>query len=198
MARQRITRIGARRNGHAGVQGAFALQSAIGNRATASLMREATTATPQASKTHTSIFVTIEGEKQGKFKGGTHIKGREDAIQVHDYKMSITAPTDANSGQKRGARQHQGISFTKAIDDASPQFMQALTNNETLKSVTFAFVKPGADGVEKQFQTVTLENARLTGWTQEDDSESVMIVYEKVSISSAGGTSASDDWNQKQ
>jgi type VI secretion system Hcp family effector len=199
MARQRVTRIDrSRRNGHTGVQGVFALQSAIGNRASAALMREAGTATPTASKTHSSVFVTIEGEKQGKFKGSTPIRGREDAIQIHDYKMSITAPKDKQSGQATGARQHQGISFTKAIDDASPQFMQALTTNEALKSVTFAFVKPGPDGKEVQYQTVTLEGAQLASWTQEDDSEAVTLVYQKVTVSSSGGTTASDDWAKKQ
>jgi type VI protein secretion system component Hcp len=129
LSRSRVTRVDRRKHGENGAAPAFALQSAIGNRASAALMRDATKAEPTAAKVHTSVFMTIEGEKQGKFKGSTHIKGREDAIQIHDYKLGMTAPRDTQSGQATGARQHQGISFTKALDDASPQFMQALTNS---------------------------------------------------------------------
>jgi type VI secretion system secreted protein Hcp len=200
LSRSRVTRI-ERKRGDNGIAPLFALQSAIGNRASAALMREAAPS-PVAKAGLTHVFITLEGEKQGKFKGSSKQKGREDAIPINKYKLEVKAPRDVASGQASGKRQHQGITFTKAMDDSSPQFMQALTSNETLKNVKFEFVKPGADGKEMVFQTVTLEGAHLADWTQEveggEDAESVLIVYEKITLGSGGGTTASDDWQQKQ
>jgi type VI secretion system secreted protein Hcp len=202
LSRSRVTRIDRRKRGENGVAPLFALQSAIGNRASASLMREAATQQPVAKAGQTQVYLTIEGEKQGKFKGGTNQRGREGAIPIHKYKIEMSAPRDAASGQATGKRQHHGITFTKAIDDSSPQFMQALTNNETFKSVKFEFVKPGPDGKEVVFQTVTLEGAQLGDWTQEveggEDAESVLLVYQKITLGSGGGTTATDDWAKKQ
>jgi type VI protein secretion system component Hcp len=132
-----------------GVPQVFALQSAIGNRASASLMREAA---PSSSSTASSpgrgdkqAYIRITGEKQGKFKGSSGIKGREDDIPITTYNMGIKSPRDAASGQATGKRQHQGVSFTKALDETSPQFMEAMASNETLKEVTITFYRPSRD-----------------------------------------------------
>src|SRR5690349_8803895 len=102
-----------RRDGSAAPQ-LFALQSAIGNRASAALMREAATssssAAPAAHKGQKHAYVTIEGAKQGKFKGSSHIKGREDAIEISSYRLAASAPRDVATGQASGKRQFQAIS----------------------------------------------------------------------------------------
>jgi type VI secretion system secreted protein Hcp len=187
-----------------GLPQVFALQSAIGNRASASLMREAatsnTTAAPAPSKANKRAYVTIEAEKQGKFKGSSNLKGREDAIEISNYKFSVTAPRDVSSGRSSGKRQYQAISFKKRVDAASPQFMQALTTNETLKTVTFRFYATASDtGQEGVYQTVTLTNAHLQTWTQDfdagDDLEIVELVFEQIKLDSdTGKTSAQDTW----
>ena len=186
-----------------GVPQVFALQSAIGNRASASLMREAatsnTTAAPAPSKANKRAYVTIEGEKQGKFKGSANVKGREEAIEISNYKLSVTAPRDVSSGQSSGKRQYQAISFKKPVDAASPQFMQALTTNETLKEVKFQFFGQGENGQERVYQTVTLTDAHLKSWTQDfdsgDDLEIVEVVFDKIVLdSNTGQTSTQDTW----
>jgi type VI secretion system secreted protein Hcp len=169
-------------------------------------MREAATSSsssaPTAKTGQTRVFITLEGEKQGKFKGSSKQKGREDAIPINKYKLEVSSPRDKASGQATGKRQHQGITFTKAMDESSAQFLQAMTTNEALKNVKFEFVKPGPDGKEMVFQTVTLEGAHLADWTQEveggEDAESVLLVYEKITLGSGGGTTASDDWAKQQ
>ena len=190
-----------------GVPQVFALQSAIGNRASASLMREAATssssAAPAATKGNKRAYVTIEGAKQGKFKGSSPRKDFEDAIEISNYRLSVTAPRDAGTGQSRGKRQYQAISFKKKVDAASPQFMQALTTNETLPTVTFRFYGPSEQGVERVYQTVTLTNAQLKDWTQDfdsgDDLETVELVFEKIVLdSNTGGTTAQDNWTEQK
>ena len=204
MSRSRVTRIDRRKRGENGVAPLFALQSAIGNRASAALMREAapssssTAAAPR--KGNKSAFITIEGSKQGKFKGSSNIKGREDAIEISSYKLAAKAPRDAASGQATGKRQYQAISFKKAVDASSPQFMTALSTNEILKTVVIQFYGPAPDsGVERLYQTVTLTNASLSAWGQDfdsgDDLESVELVFDDIKLdSNTGGTSANDTW----
>jgi type VI secretion system secreted protein Hcp len=199
-----------RRGDAAGAPQLFALQSAIGNRASAALMREAATtsssAAPAARKGHKHAYITIEGTKQGKFKGSAPIKGREDSIEISNYRLSVSAPHDVGTGQASGKRQYQAISFKKAVDASSPQFMQALTSNEVLPKVTIQFYGVAANGEEQLYQTVTLENATLKSWTQDfenddgsggEDMESVELVFEKITLdSNTGQTSAQDDWHR--
>jgi len=196
----------ARRNN--GAPALFALQSAIGNRASASLMREAAPATSSSAaaphRGNKRAYVTIEGTKQGKFKGSSHIKGREDAIEITKYRLGAKAPRDIATGQASGKRQYQAISFKKAVDASSPQFMEALSRNEVLKSVTFQFYGPAPDsGQERVYQTVTLKNATVSAWSQDfegdegggDDVETVELVFEEITLdSNTGGTSAADKW----
>jgi type VI secretion system Hcp family effector len=185
----------------------FALQSAIGNRASAALMREAATTssstTPAVRRGQKHAYITIEGEKQGKFKGSSQIKGREDAIEISSYRLGVSAPRDVGTGQSTGKRQYQAISFKKAVDASSPQFMKALTENETLKKVVISFYGPDDGGKERVYQTVTLENASLKSWVQDfenedrggDDLEIVELVFEKIELeSNTGGTTAQDSW----
>jgi type VI secretion system secreted protein Hcp len=184
----------------------FALQSAIGNRASASLMREASgssNAAPAPAKGNKRAYVTIEAEKQGKFKGNSPIKGREDAIQISNYRLSVTAPRDVATGQSSGKRQYQAISFKKPVDASSPQFMQALTTNETLKTVTFHFYGQGENGEERVYQTVTLTDAHLKGWSQDfdsgDDLEIVELVFETITLdSNTGKISTQDTWTAQK
>ena len=206
--RRDVSRIDRRERDENGVPQVFALQSAIGNRASASLMREAATssssAAPAAAKGHKRASVTIEGEKQGKFKGSSNVKGREDAIEISKYRLAAKSPRDTASGQASGKRQYQAISFKKAIDAASPQFMQAMTTNEKLKSVTFQFYATSADtGKEGVYQTVTLTNASVSSWVQDfegeegsgEDMETVELVFEDITLeSNIGKTSARDSW----
>ncbi len=193
-----------------GVPQVFALQSAIGNRASASLMREAATSgssAPKASKGKKRAFVTIEGTKQGKFKGSSTVKGREDEIEISNYRLGAKAPRDAATGRSRGKRQYQALSFKKAVDAASPQLFQALTTNESLKTVTFRFYSHAPDsGKEGVYQTVTLTNATVSSFVQDfegeegggEDVETVELTFERIQIdSNTGNTSAQDVWTEQ-
>ncbi len=207
MSRSKVSRKDGRRDENGVVQ-LFGLQSAIGNRASAALMREAATNTPNAAPTaqrgQKTAFMTIEGETQGKFKGSAKVKGREDSIAISNYRLSVNAPRDVATGEASGKRQYKAISFKKGVDAASPQFMQALTKNEVLKEVVIRFYGPAPEsGVDRMYQTVTLKNARLASWTQDfesgEDTESVELVFEEIQLdSTTGGTTVQDTWKQQK
>lgn len=190
-----------------GAPSLFALQSAIGNRASASLLREAAPSSSTSASVHRGnkrAYVTIEGTKQGKFKGSAQIKGREETIEISKYRLGAKQTHDVESGQATGKRQYQAISFKKAVDAASPQLMQALATNETLKTVRFQFYGPSIDtGQDRVYQTVTLTNASVHSWVQDfegdsaggDDGETVELVFEDITLESNTGKTSAEDRN---
>jgi type VI secretion system secreted protein Hcp len=157
--------------------------------------------------------VTVEGSKQGKFKGSAAggramMSDRIDGVAFH---YRIRSPRDAASGQASGKRMHSPVLFTKAADASSPQFFQALATNEVLKSVLFEFYGTDAKTAEPIY-TVKLVNATVSEWNQyageandggrvaiTDGSmlEDVALHFQRIEIESrTGKTMAIDDWYQ--
>lgn len=156
-----------------------------------------------------SFDVTIEGTKQGRFKGE---RGKGDKIAGLAFHYDVKSPRDAATGMASGKRQHGAITFTKAIDSSSPQIFQALISNEVLKSVLFEFRNTNANGEEMVFYQVTLTNAtiseveqyagmsgsggaRHSGESDNSPLEDVSLTFQKIEVvSQVGKTTATDDW----
>jgi type VI secretion system secreted protein Hcp len=62
------------------------------------------------------FYVTIEGAKQGTFKGdAVKVGGASSArIGVLTFNYAVTTPHDPATGQASGKRQHSPVSFTKS------------------------------------------------------------------------------------
>jgi len=154
--------------------------------------------------------VTVEGVRQGKFKGSSTARGgTSDRIEGVAFHYAITSPRDAASGMASGKRLHQPVTFTKGVDASSPQFFQALTSNEPLKTVVFEFYATDGKGLEAPVYTIRLVNATVSGWQQyagdinggrvsnSDGSmlEDVTMTFQRIEIESkTGKTMAVDDW----
>jgi type VI secretion system secreted protein Hcp len=110
------------------------------------------------------ITVTIEGAKQGVFKGD-----RTGKISATAFGLESKSPTDAASGRASGKVHNLPVTITKEIDAASPQIFQALCTNEPLKSVTIELYATGPDGKETAVQVVRLTNASVAGLRQSLD-----------------------------
>lgn len=163
------------------------------------------------------FYVSIEGTKQGRFKGETGAARRGDGtaeslgadkIAGIRYLSEVKSPRDVATGQASGKRQHQPITITKEWGAASPQLFQALVQNEVLKSVFFEFVKTSSQGTEVVYHTVKLTNATvsnikayvdLTDTTGDPydahELEDVSFTFQKIEMENKEGqTVASDDW----
>jgi type VI secretion system secreted protein Hcp len=145
------------------------------------------------------FHVTIEGAKQGKFKG--------DKITGLGFSYEVQSPRDQATGQASGKRQHKPIVLTKEWGASTPQIFQALVTNEVLKSVLFEFFHTTTEGVEEVYHTVKLTNATISelrqrsGAVPQDDQkdlrnvEDVSFTFAKIEIENKPGkTAASDDW----
>lgn len=161
------------------------------------------------------FYVTIEGKKQGAFKGESVRAAHAAKIAGLSYEHEIVSPRDIASGQASGKRQHYPIKITKEWGPASPQLMVALTTNEALPKVLFEFYKTTPEGVEEVYYKITLTNATIsrikyvtgagesagTAKTQASydthELEEVSFTYQKIEVENTGGqTMAVDDWHQ--
>src|SRR5262249_1750627 len=80
------------------------------------------------------FYVSIQGAKQGKFKGeGAH--AHKNVIPAHSFSYEVISPRDVATGQATGKRQHSPVTISKEWGAASPQLFQAAVTNEPLQSV---------------------------------------------------------------
>lgn len=162
------------------------------------------------------FYVTIEGMKQGAFKGESPREAHAAKIAGLSYQHQIQSPRDAATGRASGKRQHGPISITKEWGPASPQIFQAMVTNEVLKSVLFEFIHTTPDGIEEVYHTIKLTEATvasveyMTGTGDDSAStakhsaaydthelERVKFTYRRIEIENiTGKTSAVDDWTQ--
>ena len=145
----------------------------------------------------TNIYLTVEGAKQGKFKGDVSSKSKPNAIRCYYYGYAVNSSREAGSGAAVGKRQHSPIVLHKAINDSSPQFMQALIQGEVLKKVTIE-LRSGS----KVLYTISLKNAAITSIEHSvpeidempDAVEEIELVCQEIKFESADGTSVKDQW----
>ena len=157
------------------------------------------------------FYVSIEGQKQGKFKGESPRDTHKAKLPGVRFSYECVSPRDANTGQASGKRQHRPVTFTKEWGASSPQIFQALVTNEVLKTVLFEFVHTTPEGTEEVYHTVKLTNATVSGLQQfvgqsEEGSkgelyatrelETVSMTFQKIEIENkVGKTVAMDDWH---
>jgi type VI secretion system Hcp family effector len=107
------------------------------------------------------FYVTIEGTKQGKFKGESPREAHTAKIAGLGMSHEIQSPRDLATGKPSGKVQHGQIKFLKEWGAASPQLFHAMVENEVLKSVLFEFFKTKPTGEEYVYHTITLEEATV-------------------------------------
>lgn len=163
------------------------------------------------------FYVTIEGTRQGAFKGESVREAHKDKIAGLSYSHEITSPRDIATGQASGKRQHGPITITKEWGPSSPQLFQALVTNEVLKSVFFEFIHTTPDGLEEVYHTIKLVNATVAKIRQSTggggaesagsaktsasydthELEDISFTYQRIEVENKPGqTSADDDWTK--
>jgi type VI secretion system secreted protein Hcp len=156
-------------------------------------------ATPARS---VDIYISVEGTKQGKFKGETSmVKGPTGQSRVLKFSYGVISPRDVSTGQSTGKRQHKPIVITREPGAASPQFFTALVTNEALKPVVIRFLRGNVKtGVNELQQIITLTNPSISDFRQYvgDDGrwlEDVAFTFQQIQIENhPGKTTAVDSW----
>lgn len=109
----------------------------------------------------TPIHMTVEGAKQGPFKGSVTMAGREDSIEVFDLQHQLHSPSDISSGRATGKRQHMPVKVLCAIDKSTPLFYGACAQNEIIVSAKFSFYDVDMTGAEVEYFNIEISNARV-------------------------------------
>jgi type VI secretion system Hcp family effector len=162
-----------------------------------------------------AALMTVEGDRQGKFKGEstTQRERNADKIEVYGITMEVGTGSDAGSVLASRRRQFQPLLVKKPTGAASPQFFQALVSNETLRRVVIEFRGYDANGQEMIIYTITLESVRVSNFKQVADIpvngksqsqgnflfDEIKLSYQKITIeSNTGKTMAVDQVNSLQ
>src|SRR5215212_8186970 len=109
-----------------------------------------------------NAYLKLKGQKQGEIKGGVTQKGREGKIAVIALSHEIVSPRDAASGLPTGKRMHKPFVITKELDRSSPLLYNLLTTNEIITTWELMFWRQDIRGVEKDYYSVQLTNARVS------------------------------------
>lgn len=160
----------------------------------------ATLAAVASASVPKTLYVTVEGTKQGKFKGEATGAAVREKIEASNLNHTITSPRDAATGLPSGKRQHGPITITKPWGPATPQFFQALVTNETLKRVLIEYYQTDATGVASVVGSILLTNATVSNIARSTDAsgrlvESISFTYQRIELEDkVGKTMAMDDW----
>lgn len=166
----------------------------------------------------TPAYMSITGKTQGLMTdaafteqsvGNIFQEGHENEVLVQAFQHEITIPTDPQSGQPTGRRQHKPACITKVFDRSSPLLLQALTDGETLSKVEIKWYRQGGGGVQQHYFTTTLEDAIIVkihdymhncqdpGNEHFTHLQDIHMTYRKITWThEVSTTTGSDDWRK--
>jgi type VI secretion system secreted protein Hcp len=160
-------------------------------------------------------YLTIEGQKQGPFKGESRREKHKDKLDVLRFELGVNTPKDVKTGQSSGRRSWSPLVVTKEVGVSTPLIAQACATNERMKKVTLEFTRTNVSGEEEIYYTITLENAQVsdirysTGGTNLGgdssargggaydlmEQETISFTFQRISMRHMDGTEVIDDWS---
>jgi len=160
-------------------------------------------ATTQAGAAGVQMFMDTVGQKSGQFPGDSSLKGHTNDTTLLSYSYELSSPRDAATGLPTGRRQHHPVTVTKVLGSNSPVYLQAISTNENLKTVTINFWKQETNprgGALVNYYRVTLMDASLFDVKQMSSSGEVLeeysFTFRKITQSDlVHNRTWSDDWN---
>ncbi|HKE21548.1 MAG TPA: type VI secretion system tube protein Hcp [Bryobacteraceae bacterium] len=144
-----------------------------------------------------------------------NINGSQQTIPILSFGFEVQSPRDPQSGLPTGKRQWKPVVVTKSVDNASPKLYSMACTNEVLNEVTFEFVDDWLTFTNAQLvnispKTIAGKSVQALTFVFEDvetgrgtagrhvlsDSELTWLafIYQKVTVSSGGGTTFKDSW----
>lgn len=161
-----------------------------------------------------SYLLPCQTNRGLKIESSNKQKGREKWLPVNAVSHEIVSPRDPASGLPTGKRQHKPLEIVSDIDRVLPMLHQALTQNDTFKTMEFQFwvnrkmdAIGSAAGAEVMAYKIVLTNATLSALqtTQLNVTNPDLMKYETHFRASFtyqkiewtwvdGGIMANDDW----
>ncbi|MGB1110638.1 MAG: Hcp family type VI secretion system effector [Gammaproteobacteria bacterium] len=164
-------------------------------------------------------YMSIEGESQGDITegcntadsiGNIYQEEHEDEFLVLDLEHQIVVPTDKQSGQPTGYREHKWLTVMKYVDKATPLLYQALVSGERLPTCEIKYYRTSQEGQEEHYYTIELEDAVIVSIVSNipdalaiekqhlGHMEKVSFTYRAITWThEIAGTEGTDDWRAK-
>ncbi len=106
-----------------------------------------------------TFYVTIEASKQGAITVQEPAPHHWQEGKIRGLDFAYEAEVTASAGQIGGQIHRGPVRLTKAWDSATPQLLQAFSENEVLTTVLFEFFEQSASGAESLHHTIELDEA---------------------------------------
>jgi type VI secretion system secreted protein Hcp len=141
----------------------------------------------------TNVYLIVEGEKSGEWKGSSRAAGHEDQIEVvswnHSFNQPLTAASESAFGGSATARaNHSHLQLTVFFDNASDEILKACWTGEYLKKVRLEMYRSAGTenvGESTPYLAIDLEQAIIADYSVSGGNEDLPVVnialaYKKV------------------
>ena len=130
----------------------------------------------------TESYMSIEGSRQGKFKGDSARQiGERNWIPLQEV-VFVSGNPKAHVGERSSGRQmpHQ-VRIVKHGGASSHQIWQAMENGEILREVVIEFVDRDSTGAEQVEETITLRDVTVSSATHKPNHvDEITLTYQAM------------------
>ena len=170
------------------------------------------------SATAQNLTITVQGQKQGVFKGEIALKDAnvraEARTELLDIRYEMDSPRDIATGQASGKRSYKPLTIVKRFGPSSPQYLQALSTNELLPQVVIEGFGADRGGPLRAVFTIKLTNASVShvdahvvpptnptgkgaAASADDLQEVIQFTFQRIEVTSeTGKTMFGDSWTR--
>ncbi len=155
-------------------------------------------------------YIWIVDDLGNNVQGACKVSGREGSIEVFEFEYGVSLPVDKYNGATNGTRQHDTVTFVKAIDPTSPILFKAACDGRTLNRVEIKWYKINENGKEDAYFSHVLEGVKVVSFkqrlphTKEDmnlqrvHEDRVELRFSKLSVKHfEGNIEHSDTWLER-
>ncbi len=107
-------------------------------------------------------FLKLTGPKASALKNAVGAGHKHDAILVHGVELDLHSQRDLATGQSMGKNGGGTVAVVKPVDDVTAGLLKAFEDNDNFTSVEIELWAPSEKGVEANYLTIKLTNAKLT------------------------------------
>jgi len=126
---------------------------------------------------------TTTRQKQINYRGTWHDQHAPEVETTYQHNNRFFTPDFDNAKLKINLPDHNEFTFTKNVDNATPQIAFAASSQEPLTHAIFAFrrrIGVGIQGVRLPYMMVYLRDCLVSSWKLDGDQETVSIQYRRV------------------
>lgn len=157
----------------------------------------------------TNVYLIVEGEKSGEWKGSCSAAGHEGQIELvswnHSFNQPLTGASESSFGGSATSRaNHSHLTLTKYFDNASDEILKASWTGEYLKKVRVEMYRSAGTpnvGQSTPYLAIDLEQAiiadySVSGGGEDLPVENIAIAYKKVTYTFVGTDDKGDPTEQ--